>query len=78
MSPSAPNCFNLWAYCWGKSCKFVGSARGANMFSIMRIGFRIEEETCDVAHVEDETKGTYLLELATKLFWVDTQEIKLL
>ena len=74
MSPSAPNCFNLCAHPWGKSCKFVGSTRGANMFSIMAIGFWFEEETGDVAGVEDKTKGTSLLELATMLFWADTEE----
>ena len=78
MSPSAPNCFNLWEYPWSKSCKFARTARGANLFAIMTIGFWLEEETCDVADVEDETKGTNLLELATELFWVDTEEIKFL
>ena len=78
MSPFAPNCFNLWAYPWGKSCKFVGSASGANLFAILTIAFWLEEETCDVADVEDETKGTNLLVLGIEVFWDDTEERKFL
>ena len=78
MSPYAPNCFSLCAYPWGKSCKFVGRTRGANLFPIMAIGFWFEEETCDVVDVEDKTKGRDLLELGIVLFLADTEETKFL
>ena len=78
MSPSAPNCFSLCAYPWGKSCKVAGRTKGANLFSIMKIGFWFGDKTDDAVADEDKTKGTCLLELAIVLFRVDTKETKIL
>jgi hypothetical protein len=68
MSPSSPNCFNLWAYPWGKSCKFVGSAKGANPLAIVTRGFWLEGKVCDVTSTEERANGTDLLGLATEVF----------
>ena len=77
MSSSAPNCFNLWAYPWGKSCKFAGSAKGENLLAIMTRYFWPEGKVCNVAGTEDETNGTDLLGLAIEVFWDENEERKL-